>query len=286
MSTTEEQIKKMYESQLATRKEQLDTDYAQALSDLDAQQQKNQKATDANLNRTAVEAQKAAVNHAELQNAYGLSSGARAQARLAQENQLQADMTAIRTAQQNADADMERQRSLMAQEYASAIRQAQADNDLALAQALYENARQEEANLLARQEAAARDEAARQEAAARLMAEAGDYSRLGALYGLSEEEIAALSGTTSEPSTVPSEPTSTQTPEASPNAQFAGQIAAGNTALANRKVKLLEASAGMSGGKEALANSIVAMAATGEISASEAAYLLDYFGYTIGDYFE
>lgn len=182
MSTTEEMIKNMYESQLKSQKEQLDTDYKQAILDLDAQQKKNQQATDANLNRTAVEAQKAAVNHAELQNAYGLSSGARAQARLAQKNQLQADMTALRAAQQNADADVERQRSLLAQEYASAIRQAQAENDLAKAEALYASAKEEENKLLAKQEAAGK-----------LMAEvAGDYTLLGKLYGLSEEDLAAL----------------------------------------------------------------------------------------------
>lgn len=184
MSTTEEMIKNMYESQLKSQKEQLDTDYMQAVLDLDAQQKKNQQITDTNLNRTAVEAQKAAVNNAELHNAYGLSSGARAQARLAQENQLQADMTALRAAQQNADADVERQRSLLAQEYASAIRQAQAENDLAKAEALYASAKEEENKLLAKQEAAGK-----------LMAEVtGDYSLLGKLYGLSDEEIAALAG--------------------------------------------------------------------------------------------
>lgn len=184
MSTTEEMIKNMYESQLKSQKEQLDTDYMQAVLDLDAQQKKNQQITDTNLNRTAVEAQKAAVNNAELHNAYGLSSGARAQARLAQENQLQSDMTALRAAQQNADADVERQRSLLAQEYASAIRQAQAENDLAKAEALYAAAKEEENKLLAKQEAAGK-----------LMAEVtGDYSLLGKLYGLSDEEIAALAG--------------------------------------------------------------------------------------------
>lgn len=184
MSTTEEMIKNMYESQLKSQKEQLDTDYKQAVLGLDAQQKKNQQITDVNLNRTAVEAQKAAVNNAELHNAYGLSSGARAQARLAQENQLQSDMTALRAAQQNADADVERQRSLLAQEYASAIRQAQAENDLAKAEALYAAAKEEENKLLAKQEAAGK-----------LMAEVtGDYSLLGKLYGLSDEEIAALAG--------------------------------------------------------------------------------------------
>lgn len=200
MSTTEEMIKNMYESQLKFQKEQLDTDYKQAILDLDAQQKKNQQTTDANLNRTAVEAQKAAVNNAELHNAYGLSSGTRAQARLAQENQLQADMTALRAAQQNADADVERQRSLLAQAYSSEIRKAQAENDLAKAEALYASAKEEEDRLLAKQEAAGK-----------LMAEvAGDYSLLGKLYGLSEKEVAALAGATTKGE--PEAPTSATPP--------------------------------------------------------------------------
>ena len=80
MSTTEDQIKKMYSSQLASQKEQLKQGYMQADAEYAAEKEKAQKVTDANLTRTAVEAQKAAVNNAELHNAYGLSSGTRAQA--------------------------------------------------------------------------------------------------------------------------------------------------------------------------------------------------------------
>lgn len=184
MSTAEDQIKKMYEASLTNQKEQLGQDYAQANSELDVQQQKNQVATDQNLTRTAVEAQKAAVNNAELHNAAGLSSGARAQARLAQENQLQANMTALRAAQQQSDAEIERQRGLLAQEYQSAIRQAQADNDLALAEALYEQAQKDDADLLSKQKSAAE-----------LMAKAGDFSLYQQLYGLTDEEVAGLQET-------------------------------------------------------------------------------------------
>ncbi|MBE6924794.1 MAG: hypothetical protein E7466_06125 [Ruminococcaceae bacterium] len=174
-------IEKIYEAQLAAQKEQLKQDYTVADSDLTHQRQLNQKATDANLTRTAVESQKAAVNNAELHNAYGLSSGARLQARVAQENQLQADMTALRAAQQQSDAEIERQRGILSQEYASAIRQAQAENDLAKAEALYQQAQKQQAALLERQQAAAQ-----------LMAQAGDYSRMASLYGLSSSEVAAL----------------------------------------------------------------------------------------------
>ena len=184
MSTTEDQIKKMYGGQLTAQKEQLTQDYESALSNLDKQQADAQKITDENLNRTAVEAQKAAVNNAEYYNAVGLSSGARAQARLSQENQLQENLTAIRTAQQATDAEVERTRGLLAKEYASAISKAQAENDLALAKALYEQAEKEDAELLAKQESAAT-----------LMAKAGDYTRLGALYGLSDAEIKKLQST-------------------------------------------------------------------------------------------
>lgn len=142
-----EQINKMYDSSLTSQKETLAQDYQQADSDLTAEQEQSRKTTQTNLNRTAVEAQKAAVSNAELQNAYGLSSGAKAQARLSLENQTLANMTALRAQQQEADADIERRRSLLAQEYASAIRQAQADNDMQRAQALYDRAQVEDERL-------------------------------------------------------------------------------------------------------------------------------------------
>lgn len=183
MSTTEEQLKKLYEGQLTSQKEQLQQDYTQADADLTEQQEKLQKATDENLRRTAADAQIATMNNERYAAASGLSSGARAQARLSLENQARADMTALRAAQTEADADVERQRSILSQEYASAIRKAQADNDLALAQALYEEAEKREAELRAQQEAAAN-----------LMAQAGDYTRVGTLYGLSNTEVAKLSG--------------------------------------------------------------------------------------------
>lgn len=186
MKTTEEMIEQMYDSQLNSQKEQLKTDYETTLSDMDAQQAAAQKALDQKLRDTRVDSQRAAVNNAEYYAAAGLSSGARAQARLSQENQLLSNLTALRAAQQQADAETERQRTLLAKEYASAIQKAQADNDLARAQALYEEAKSADAQLLAKEEAAAN-----------LMAQTGDYTRLGALYGLSDAEIKKLSGKTS-----------------------------------------------------------------------------------------
>lgn len=205
----EEYINKMYDSSLSSQKETLKQNYDQGSTDLEREQQKQRKAADANLNRTYVESNKAAKNYAELQNAYGLTSGAMAQARLSQDNQLQGDLTAIRTAQQSVDADIERQRTLLSQQYASAIAKAQADNDLQRAQALYKAAKEDEERLLQQQKEAGN-----------LMASVGDYSILANLYGLTPEQIALLKrkkssrgssgsyygGTTPNPETEPNSP--------------------------------------------------------------------------------
>lgn len=182
-NTNEELIKQMYGANLESQKQQLTQSHNAGNSALDEAKKQNQAAADANLNRTAVEAQKKAMADAEIQNAYGLSSGTAAQVRLARDNQTAADMAAIRTAQQEADAQVERERALLSQEYTSAIQKAQADNDLELAKALYENAQAEEQKLRAKQEAAAKE-----------LAAVGDFALLGQVYGLSDEEVGKLSG--------------------------------------------------------------------------------------------
>lgn len=214
MAKAEEKITQMYDAQLKNQKAQLQKDNDAANANLDKAQRENQKATDASLNRVAVEAQKDMMNDAEYYAASGLSSGARAQARLSRSNQQAADMTALRQAGLEADAEAERQRALLAKEYAAAITQAQAENDLKKAQALYEQAQLEEQRLLQKQLAeeetlqaqikaqgdlAAQQAKLQQErelAAAKLLAESGDYSRLAQIYGLTDNEVAILSGET------------------------------------------------------------------------------------------
>lgn len=215
MAKTEDKIAQMYDAQLKSQKTQLKKDNDAANASLDKTKQDNQKTMDESLNRVAVESQKNMMNDAEYYASSGLSSGARAQARQARANQQAADMTALRKAGLEADAEVERQRALLAKEYAAAITQAQAENDLKKAQALYEQAQLEEERLLKQQLAeeetrqaqikAESDLAAKQAellaenqlAAAKLLAEeAGDYSRLAEIYGLSEKEMAILNGET------------------------------------------------------------------------------------------
>lgn len=174
-------INKMYDGSLESQKQTLSSGYENNVSNIDASMEKQQKATDANLNRTYVESAKAAKNYGEVQNAYGLTSGAMAQARLAQDNQLQADLTALRAAQTDSDAQFERQRNLLAKEYSAAIAKAQADNDYQRAQALYNAAKADEDQLMQMQKEAGN-----------LMAGVGDYSILAKLYGLTDEQLALL----------------------------------------------------------------------------------------------
>lgn len=176
-------INKMYDGSLESQKQTLTQNYDTGVSDIAASAEKQRKATDANLNRTYVESAKAAKNYGEVQNAYGLSSGAMAQARLAQDNQLQADLTALRAAQTDSDAQFERQRNLLAKEYSAAIAKAQADNDYQRAQALYNAAKADEDQLMQMQKEAGN-----------LMAGVGDYSILAKLYGLTDEQLALLTG--------------------------------------------------------------------------------------------
>lgn len=70
------------------------------------------------------------------------------------------------------------------------------------------------------------------------------------------------------------------------NDKYSSAIRAGNTANANKKVKSLSLMQGQMGSQTAIANSIVAYAATGDINANEAAYMLDHFGYDPKKYLE
>lgn len=182
----EEYIREMYETSLQGTKAQLQADRAEQEQALAEQKEQNRKQTEEALRQTYVEAARQQKSNAEIQSAQGLNSGAMAQERLSRENQTAADLTAIRTAQMEADAQIERQRTLLGQQYAAAITQAQKENDLAKAEALYAAAQQEEALLLEKKQAAA----------ALMAEEVGDFSLYKDLYGLTDEQIATLNGTT------------------------------------------------------------------------------------------
>lgn len=133
-------INQMYDKNLEANKAQLAGDYAGVQERFDAEKQQAEENARRKETQSAIDAQRAAQAWNEQSAAYGLSSGAQGQAALARSNQLQSDLTAIRTAQQAADAEIERQRSTAAQEYEAALREAIASNDYNRATALYEEA--------------------------------------------------------------------------------------------------------------------------------------------------
>lgn len=179
--TGEDYINEIYDAQQTATESQLTQNYQSALSDLDAQKQQNQQNAQESARKTSVQSAQNRQRWNEVQSAQGLSSGANAQGQLSFGNQLQQDLTAINTAQNMADAEIERQRSLLSQQYASAIAEAQANNDFERAQALYQEAQRQEDLLLQKQQNAAG-----------LMGQAGDFSLYGSLYGLTPEQITTL----------------------------------------------------------------------------------------------
>jgi hypothetical protein len=143
-------LEQMYAAALAAQMAQLKSSYDQNISELDASKGKvDDTYTEQKRQTTGTNAQQAA-NWREMANAYGLNSGAVGQAALAQNNQLQSNLNTLESAQAAAQAEIERQRTLLGQQYQLQINQAMSENNFNKAQALY-------------QEAVRADEALRQE---------------------------------------------------------------------------------------------------------------------------
>lgn len=139
-NSQEDYIRQMYEANLAANKSQLESDYNQNLSDIGAEEsklgqiyyeQQRQAQAESDRNRQAFQ---------EYANARGLNSGTGGQAELANQNQLSSNLNTLRQSEAEKRAEVERQRVLLGQQYQQAIQKAQADNDLNLAKALYEEA--------------------------------------------------------------------------------------------------------------------------------------------------
>ena len=138
-------INKAYDSAIEKQKNLLKENYTAAGGELAAEEQNVQQQAGTNLERANVEAQK-------IQQAYKgpkLSAAVQQQIALAMDNQQKKNATTVKTVQGEAEAEIERQRKLLGDQYAAAIKKAQADNDMARAQLLYEAAKAEDEQLLA-----------------------------------------------------------------------------------------------------------------------------------------
>ena len=138
--TYEDYINQMYAAALEAQMEQLKSSYDQNISELDASKGKvDDTYTEQKRQTTGTNAQEAA-NWREMANAYGLNSGTIGQAALAQSNQLQSNLNTLESAQAAAQAEIERQRTLLGQQYQLQINQAMSENNFQRAEALYQEA--------------------------------------------------------------------------------------------------------------------------------------------------
>lgn len=172
-------INKLYDTSLNRQKETLAGNFTQNTGALDQEKQNTQKQTQDYQQRTMVEADKGQQNLPTS----GLSAGGQQQAALTLDNQRKRDTRVLNDAQAQADAEIERERQLLASEYEAAIKEAQANNDMVRAQKLYEAAKLEEERLRGYRRAAGDALAAK-----------GDYSIVQSLYALTDEQTKALEG--------------------------------------------------------------------------------------------
>ncbi len=139
-NSQEDYIRQMYEANLAANKSQLESDYNQNLSDLGAEESKLGQLYYEQMRQAQAESDRNRQAFREYANARGLNSGTGGQAELAQQNQLSSNLNTLRQSEAEKRAEVERQRVLLGQQYQNAIQKAQAENDLAKAKALYEEA--------------------------------------------------------------------------------------------------------------------------------------------------
>ncbi len=147
-TSQEAYIKAMYEASLKAQEEALRASYEKNTGALDYQESKLAPTYDAAANNAGAQAAIQRANFNESANASGLNTGAGSQAELSMRNAEAANISAIRKAQADAQAELDYQRSQLTLEYQNAIREAIAKNELEKAQALYEEAKRVDESLV------------------------------------------------------------------------------------------------------------------------------------------
>lgn len=179
----EDSINKIYDAQLESERQAAEIAYMEEMSEVDAAQQKAIAETDKNLNNAYVDALKKNQNYQEVQNAYGQGSGASMQARLAREAGLTEKLTNLRRLQLDKDAGYELDRAELVAALGEKLAGSQQTVDKKRADALVEAAEKEEQALVAEQQTIGN-----------LLAKQNNYSVLGKLYGLTQDQIDRLQG--------------------------------------------------------------------------------------------
>ena len=134
-------INAMYDANRAAQEASLRSAYEANVNTLDQQAAQLPTKYNAAVNQANAQAAINRANFNEAAAASGLNTGAGSQARLAQNNALLGNVSQIRQAQAEAQANLDNRRAQLEQEYRNAIADAVAQNDLQRAQALYQEAK-------------------------------------------------------------------------------------------------------------------------------------------------
>lgn len=177
----EAQLNEIYNKKLEAEQLGLQMENEEAMSDLAAKQREGQAQTDEKLTQAYVDALKKAKNYAEVQTAYGQGSGTAAQAKIAQDTELQKALTDLRGVQMGADADIGMKGFDLGKTYRQTLADKTASINKERAEKLFEAAEKEEDTLYETQLQIGQE-----------LAKKGDYSVLGKLYGLTDAQMAKL----------------------------------------------------------------------------------------------
>jgi hypothetical protein len=156
----------------------------EAMSDLEAKRRQQQAQTDDKLTQAYVDALQKAKNYQEVQTAYGQGSGTAAAARIARDTELQRALTDLRGVQAGADASLGMEGFDLGKAYRQALADKTADINKSRAEALFDAAEKEEETLYNTQMQIGKE-----------LAKQNDYSVLGRLYGLTQDQIDRIQGT-------------------------------------------------------------------------------------------
>ena len=217
-------INQMYDANRDSALAGLESSYAQNISDLTAQKDTIDRQYNTAANDIAVQYERQRANNNLQAAGNGLNVGTGSQMALAQSGQYQRDFGNLRGQQAAAQAEQDRRINDVRMQYQAAVQKAIADNDLARATALTQEANnkvaqltnafrmqyQEEQDALDRQRQAdqiayqreqdALDRAYREQSqqydrqanAAALLASAGDFSGYATLFGLGTDQVSRL----------------------------------------------------------------------------------------------
>lgn len=181
-------INTMYDASKTSNLAGLESAYNTNLSNMEAQKSQIDKQYNTAANDLAVQYERNRMNNNLQAQMNGLNVGTGSQMNLALGSQYNRDFGNLRGAQAAAQVEQDRQINNVKSEYQLAVQKAIADNDLARAAALVDEANNQIGQLQQAYQLQQQDLGNQ----AALLAAAGDYSGYGNMYGLSDDQVNTL----------------------------------------------------------------------------------------------